>query len=115
MPDSNDSDRQLRPRPMSWPRGTNKPGHASRPGGTNKPGHGSRPSGTNKPGHAERPGGTNKPGHGSVPEEPVEQHGWVEDDRLTSNWIQYTERLKPGYSKDRYTAWSKAWDSRAER
>src|SRR6476646_7271161 len=91
MPDSNDSDRQLRTRPMSRPRGTNKPGHGG------------------------RPGGTNKPGHGSVPGEPAEQHGWVEDDRLTSNWIQYTERLKPGYSKDRYTAWSKAWNSRAER
>ena len=43
--------------------------------------------------------------HGSVPGEPEDQYGWVEDDRLTTNWIQYTERLKPGYSKDRYEAW----------
>src|SRR5215469_12352125 len=94
-----DADSRLRPRPISRPRGTNKPGHISKPGGTNKPGHGhgSRPRGTNKPGHGHdsRPSGTNKPGHGAVPSA-------LEDDRLTTNWIQYTERLKPGYSSERY-------------
>ena len=74
MPDSNDSDRQLRPRPMSRPRGTNKPGHGGRPGGTNKPGHGSRPGGPISPATAAGLGGTNKPGHDSVPGEPEDIH-----------------------------------------
>jgi hypothetical protein len=38
-----------------------------------------------------------------------ELSGPVEDDRLTTHWIQYTERLKPGYSEDRYNAWREAW------
>src|SRR5678816_3470259 len=98
MADSNESERRLlRPRPVSQPSGTGHP--TGRPGGTGHPT--GRPGGTGHP--------TGRPG------EPAEQHGWVEDDRLTSNWIQYTERLKPGYSKDRYKAWSKAWNSRVER
>jgi hypothetical protein len=111
MPTSDDADSRLRPRPMSRPRGTNKP-HGSRPSGTNKP-HGSRPGGTNKP-HGSQPGGTNKP-HSSVPGEPEAFTSGVEDDRLTTNWIQYTERLKPGYSRDRYNAWLAAWRSRHAR
>jgi photosystem II stability/assembly factor-like uncharacterized protein len=117
MPDSNDCDNRLRPRPMSRLRGTNRPGHESKPGGTNRPGHGGRPGGTNRPGHASRPGGTNRPGHASQPGESHELTSAVEgdDNRLTTNWVQYTERLKPGYSKARYDAWLEKWRSRPER
>ncbi len=117
----NDADSRLRPLPISRPRGTNKPGRVARPGGTNKPG---RPGGTNKPGRPGgtnkpgRPGGTNKPGrpgHTDVPGgEPDEPTSAVEDDRLTTNWIQYTERLKPGYSASRYVEWWNAWQIRQQ-
>jgi len=77
-------------RTMPRPMGTGKPG-TGKPG-TGKPGTGK--PGTGKP-------GTGKPGTGK----PGEPDGGDEAVGRAEHWIQFTERLKQGYSKARYDAW----------
>lgn len=77
--------RHTRPRTMARTDGTPRPGRTPRPGGP--------PPLAGTP----HPGGTPRPGEPEGGDEGVER---------TEHWIQFTERLMPGYSRARYDAWS---------
>jgi hypothetical protein len=89
------------PRTMPRPNGTPRPG-TPRPGtsrlGTPRPGTSRK--GTPRPGTSRL--GTPRPGTGR----PGEPDGGDEGVGRAEHWIQFTERLKHGYSSARYGAWN---------